>query len=188
MTSAAATSPFCSTRRLSGEWQRWLFRALESSRSETCKNEKSELERSPDICSPWTPPQGESQASFLWLFWVAFVKQKEFISGNLVGHISPWPAYYFWGSCSPAYISKKSEKIRFVTALTFLSCSLASRHSCICSFSSSISFLAASSFSTARLLLASKSDCSWCICSKTASCSEDGDTCLGSVCSIRGGL
>lgn len=71
------------------------------------------------------------------------------------------------------------------TTLTFFSCSLAKRHSCTCSFSSSISFLAVSSISTAWLCLASMSSCSWCTCSKTASWSGKGETCLVSVLHIR---
>lgn len=73
----------------------------------------------------------------------------------------------------------------FATALTFFSCSLANRHSCTCSFSSSISFLAVSSFSTAWLWLASMSSCNWCTCSKAASWSGKGETCLITVLHIR---
>lgn len=34
-------------------------------------------------------PPGREPGFFWWLFWVAFVKQKAFTSGNLVGHSSP---------------------------------------------------------------------------------------------------
>lgn len=72
---------------------------------------------------------------------------------------------------------KSVNRVASQLALTFFSCSLANRNSCICSFNSSISFLAVSSFSTAWLLLASMSDRNWCICSNAASWSEDEETC-----------
>lgn len=91
------------------------------------------------------------------------------------------PARHNWALLHMRLFPEKSEQISFTTRLTFFSCSLVNRHSWICSFSASISLLAVSSFSAARLLLASMSDCSWCICSKTASRSEKGETCIASV-------
>lgn len=162
MTSAAATSPFCSTTEFSGEGKCSLFKALvDSSSSKTYKNKQWSGETAWHFQLKNTP-QGEGQTSF-WL-------SRQDRTGVLL---------------QTSLFSQEVWQNGFATALTFFSCSLANRHSCTCSFSSSISFLAVSSFSTAWLWLASMSNCNWCTCSKAASWSGKRETCLVSVLHIR---